>query len=235
MGKSNKCRGGGDIEWSERGPGTIEVVGVESAHRFGDVLPRIYGYQHRVFKEEQNYRVKSHRSMCWDRWDGTPATHYFVAQERHGQIQGHARFFPCSHPTMISELWPYLLDEELPRSARIWESSRFAVTAPSPLRARIVQELVVGHLELARAEGIEAFVGVMQPRHWRRCLEDLGWPVHYLGPVTTLPGDPYSVVAARFDVSDEIERIVRERTGIHHSVLSWEPRVLGEPGDPDDE
>ncbi|MBY0226104.1 MAG: hypothetical protein K2Q28_09895 [Hyphomicrobium sp.] len=87
---------------------------------------------------------------------------------------------------MLQEAFPHLVSKApLLRGPQVWEGSRFYVDSNlSPAqRQRIVQEIVVGHLESALTNEIQSIIGVMFPAYWRNIFIRSGWNVAWLGEI----------------------------------------------------
>ena len=120
--------------------------------------------------------------------------------------RGVSRFYPTTLPYMLEQLFSHFVtDRDIPKSARVWEGSRFCIdqTLPPLARKRIAGEIVVGYLEAGLRYGIEGIVGLMYPAYWRSLFTSAGWEIEYLGE-TALLDDGNKARAAWLPVSESI-------------------------------
>ena len=96
----------------------------ETAHLYGETWIAHHRLRHRLFVERQGWNVPSVRGLEHDQFD-TPAAQYLVWKDRGEDVRGVARLLPTESPYMVKNLWPDLVDGELPEEADIWETTRF--------------------------------------------------------------------------------------------------------------
>jgi len=198
----------------------IDCLNITNAHYYGDALASQHRLRHRVFIERQDYQVPTWRGMEYDQFD-TPAAHYMVWRDQFGDVRAVARLSPTSKPYMLEHVWPEKVTEmNLPHSSAIWEGTRFGVDRDiSPrLRTQVIREMVVSFTEFAELNGVEAYIGVMPVAILKSFFERNGWPVDYIGPMWEQDG--IRICAARLHVTDEITQKVRDKVGIHRTVMS---------------
>ncbi|MBO9642741.1 MAG: N-acylhomoserine lactone synthase [Pseudacidovorax sp.] len=103
-----------------------------NARQLGAPLTAALGrYRHRVFVEQLGWDLPdaSHDAE-WDVFD-TADTVYVLALNEGDRIRGCARLLPTTGPYLLSGIFPELLDgAPSPRSAAVWELSRFAALDP---------------------------------------------------------------------------------------------------------
>jgi N-acyl-L-homoserine lactone synthetase len=190
-----------------------------NSHVYGDIMASQYRFRYRVFAQRQNYAVPVYNAMEYDAYD-TPATVYFTWTDENGEVMGVSRVKPTDRPYMIKDIWPDLVDGELPESIRVWESSRFGVerSLDKNIKMMVAGALVCANQEFALLNGIDYYVGIMHPRIWKAVFEDSGAKVEYLGEVKRIEGGD-KVVAAKMPVSFQILANVRETMGFDRPVL----------------
>jgi acyl homoserine lactone synthase len=207
----------------------IDCVTISTSHFFrGNPIYEQHRLRHKCIVQRQGWNVPAIRSMEYDQYDN-PAAYYLVWRDWNGKAYGSSRLCPTDRPYMLEEIFPHLVTKtKLPKSAEIWEGSRFCVDESlSPqMRKRIVQELVIGYLEFALAHGITGIAGVMYPAYCRNIFIRNGWDIEWLGE----PGksqEGYKIVAGILHVSRTVLEKVRQTTGIHETVINYGENVPG--------
>lgn len=198
----------------------IEVLNIETAHRFGDALPILLKLRFNEFVERLDYKVPTYNGMEYDQYD-TPAAVYIAWRDADGRIAAGSRISPTHRPYMIKDLWPQSVQyQELPCTPRVWEITRFFVdrSLNEEQRIRAHAEILCAYLEFALKNGIRSYIGTAPPRLWKHTLIKYGWPVEFLGPVTIID---YSekIQTGFMHVSAEVLAAVRLAGGIIQPVL----------------
>lgn len=196
----------------------IYAINIENIHNFGDVMPKLYRLRFKEFRERQSYNVPVYKDMEYDQYDKIP-TVYLVALERDGELLGCVRLNPTHRPYMLQDIWPELVEGEIPNSPTIWEGTRFCINRnlPPDTRKRVKHELVLAHQEFGLVNNIDKFIGLMPTAIWQRVFTASGWDAHYLGPETIIDG--IRTRAAEGFVSKEILKKIRQKTGVDYPVL----------------
>jgi N-acyl-L-homoserine lactone synthetase len=201
----------------------IDCVTISNSHFFrGNPIYEQHRLRHKCIVRRQSWNVPAIRNMEYDQYDN-PAAYYIVWRDRDGRAYGSSRLYPTDRPYMLEEVFPHLVtNTKLPKSAEIWEGSRFCVDESlSPrMRKRIAQELVIGYLEFALDQGITGIAGVMYPAYCRNIFIRNGWDIEWLGE----PGksqEGYKIVAGMLPVSKLVLEKVRRTTGIYETVINY--------------
>ena len=200
----------------------IECVTLENSHLFGgNPILEQHKLRYQSIIKRQNWDVPTIRGMEYDAYDN-PAAYYLIKRDGTGKAIGSSRLYPTDRPYMLQEAFSHLAYETLPKAATVWEGSRFCVDAslPPAARRRVMQEIVIGYLEFALANGIEAIVGVMFPVYWKNVFTKAGWEVTWLGDVHK-SDEGHKIVAGYLPVSAQVLAKVRETTGIYEPILSF--------------
>lgn len=152
-------------------------------------------YRHKVFVEHLGWDLHAPDGLEQDQFD-RPDTVYVVARDDEGEICGCARLLPTTHPYLLSEVFPQLLNGAAPPSSPdIWELSRFAAvdfnsTNPSPLRqmsSDITLALLRSAVECAAQHGAARLITV-SPLGIERLLRNTGFTAHRAGPPMRVDG-----------------------------------------------
>ncbi|MEJ0062469.1 MAG: acyl-homoserine-lactone synthase [Alphaproteobacteria bacterium] len=104
----------------------LYAINIENAHEYGDVLSQLHKLRYRQFKDRQSYDVPVYKDMEYDQYD-TLATVYLVWLDEHRIVRGCSRLNPTDRPYMLRDLWPHMVEEELPSSPSIWEGTRICI------------------------------------------------------------------------------------------------------------
>ncbi|MCU4119008.1 acyl-homoserine-lactone synthase [Variovorax sp. N23] len=91
-------------------------------------------YRHRVFVEHLGWQLHTAGRLELDEFDHRD-TCYIAAIDAGGAVIGTARLLPTDRPYLLADVFPQLMgDAPLPRSATVWEISRFSAIDPrSPM------------------------------------------------------------------------------------------------------
>lgn len=201
----------------------IEFVTLENTHKFsGNPLAAQHKLRYDSIVVRQNWGVPRYEEMEFDQYDN-PAAKYLIYRDSSNIARGVSRFYPTMLPYMLEQTFPHLVTtRDIPKSNKVWEGSRFCIdkTLSVDMRKRIINEIVVGYLEMGLEFGVEAIVGVMYPAYWRSLFIGVGWNIEYMGE-TTLLEDGNKARSAWLPVSQEVLSVVREKTGIHHNIVNF--------------
>lgn len=203
----------------------IDCVRIGTSHNFAEnILVEQHRLRYREVIDKENWRdVYTVDEMEFDQYDNL-ATEYFVARDGDGKVVGVTRSYPTTIPYMLSEVFSCLIKSGLPASPKIFEASRLVLDRERLSKAErrpVVNELIVGYMERGLQRGIDAYIGFMLPKIWESTFERAGWELEWLGPPLPLPGTKEIVRAGLMVVSEEMNRRVREATGIRGNVLEF--------------
>jgi len=171
-------------------------------------------YRYRVFVEKLGWKLANDGVTELDQFDRDD-TLYVMARERDARLSGVARLLPTDRPYLLSDVFPDLLDgRPPPRSAKVWELSRFAVTdldasnaatqslSDASCRALALLDVV---MRLAAFGGADELITV-SPLGVERILRRAGIVAHRMGRPVRL--NQHFVYACRI----EIEPSMRSRS-----------------------
>lgn len=190
-------------------------------------LADMHRLRYRVFKRRLDWNVQVSGDMEVDEFDVLRPVH-LLHRSTDGRILGCVRLLPSTGPTMLREIFPILLDgQRAPRSAQVWESSRFALDLPSDAPkaggglAAATYELFAGMVEFGLATGLAEIVTVTDAR-MDRILRRAGWPLRSIGKPRPL-GNTIALAGYLEVSTDALERI-RKAGRISGPVL-WAPVI----------
>jgi acyl homoserine lactone synthase len=165
----------------------IEAFSLKTAHLFGDALASQARLRYRVFVEHRALEHTFYDGMEYDEFD-TPAAVYLVWRDHGLAVRGLIRLVPTSVPYMMERYWPHLCEHRaLPKSERIWESSRVCVdrTFDPTVRVRIMPELLCAVQEFCQHNGFVAGIGVTRKHLLEHYLQG---KIQWLGRTTEIEG-----------------------------------------------
>ena len=154
-------------------------------------------YRRQVFVEILGWDLPSLVGFEQDQFD-RPDTVYVVAKSDDGAIAGCARLLPTTEPYLLSEVFPELLNgQPAPRSATVWELSRFAAVdvgsatpvRPGQLSSPIAVALLRAAIRAAACRGARCLITV-SPVGIERLLRHAGFQAHRAGPPVVVGGSP---------------------------------------------
>lgn len=202
----------------------IELIAPKYHRHFSDVLEDMHRLRARVFRDRLLWEVDVKDGFEIDRYDGLSP--FYLLSRAEKQVQGCVRLLPSTGPTMLSDIFPFLLDgARLPHDPAIWESSRFALEyIPGAARmgsglADATFELFAGMIEFGLAQSLKAIVTVTDIRI-ERILKRAHWPLRRLGSAHAIGST--MAVAGSLEISHAALREVRQACGIGKPVL-WAP------------
>jgi N-acyl-L-homoserine lactone synthetase len=205
----------------------LNCVSISTNHFFaGNPIYEQHRLRYECIVQRQSWNVPVIRNMEYDQYDN-PAAHYLVWRDKDGKARGSSRLYPTDRPYMLEEIFPHLVSKiEIPKSTKVWEGSRFCVDAglDPQMRKRIVQEVVVGYLEFGLAQGITNIIGVMYPAYYRNIFIGNGWDVEWIGEASKSE-EGHKIIAGSLTISEAVLKKVREKTGIHETVLNYGENV----------
>ncbi|MGY8635505.1 acyl-homoserine-lactone synthase [Bradyrhizobium sp. 14AA] len=139
----------------------------------------------RVFKDRLDWEVSVSDGLEIDQYDTFRPTYLLVLEQ--SDVVGCVRLLPTTGRNMLADTFPVLLDgNAAPKSARIWESSRFCVdtktvaaTAESGLH-KATFLLFAAMIEWGQQRDLQAIATVTDLR-MERILRRAGWRLDRLG------------------------------------------------------
>lgn len=190
---------------------------------FPGLIAGMHRLRYRVFRDRLNWDVSVSGDMEIDAYDTLKPT-YIIAVDDSSSVVGCARLLPTTGPTMLANTFPALLGSNpCPRSAKIFESSRFCVdtaaadsVATTGLRDATFS-LLAGILEWGLSKGQEAVVTVTDVR-FERILRRAGWPLERFAPPIQI--DDTKALAGHLPISESALMNVREMGQIQRPVLT---------------
>lgn len=203
----------------------LALSGLDCASHL-DLVMGMHRLRRRVFKDRLNWDVSVSGDMEIDIYDTLHPT-YLVGITSAGTVAGCARFLPTTGPNMLANTFSVLLDGyELPRSSRIFESSRFCVDSEGlkEKSAKGLQEatfsMLAAVLEWGLANNQVAVVTVTDIR-FERILKRACWPLERFAPPQRI-GDTLAL-AGRLPITEQALSVIRDAGELPGPVLVSPP------------
>lgn len=137
------------------------VITWRNIHEYGDLWLQHHQLRYREFITRQHWHVPHHEDLEWDAYD-TPRAFYVLVVDD-GKVVATTRLISTEQPYMLADLWPELLNNQLPHDPYIWEASRFAVDhrLPAPKRQAALRSLILAVQLFGSQRNIKNYLGVM--------------------------------------------------------------------------
>lgn len=190
-----------------------------------ETLAQMHRLRARTFADRLGWDVIVENGQERDMFDDLDPA-YLVAINDDGHVVGGLRFLQTTGPNMLADVFSVLLDHEpAPRSARMWESTRFCVDTDILREKRgrnsislVTSELMIGALEYAKASGIEDILTVVD----MMMLRVLKWSGNAPSEMIGTPKRIGKVDAAAVVLDCTQERIdrIRAHAGIDYDVFA---------------
>lgn len=193
----------------------LHVISQENAHLHWDALASMHQLRRTVFSERLGWSVNVVNGLELDQFD-LPEAHYLVHYASDGRVNACTRLLPTTGPYLLADVFPELVDGEMPRAHDIWESTRFCAdqaTAPGNIAAI----LMAGMLEFGQYAGLRAYVSVSDIR-MEPIMRRAGWNPIRLGGTMETGTD--TAAAEWLEVSPEYLARVRKRAGATGAVIA---------------
>jgi len=213
----------------------IDCVTIATNHHFpGNLVSE----QHRLRCQEVIHKenwsdIYIVDGMEFDQYDNL-ATEYYIARNEDGRVVGVTRSYPTTIPYMLSEAFRFLISAQFPSSPRILEASRLVLDRSlltKEDRRPVVDELIMAYMERGLQRNIDSYVGFMLPKIWESTFLRVGWDIQWIGPEISLPKTNEIVRAALMPVNEDVNRKIRNATGLQDSVLNFgEGQHRADPG-----
>jgi N-acyl-L-homoserine lactone synthetase len=143
----------------------------------------IAAYRYEIFVRRFGWRLPCREGFERDQFD-RPDTLYVAALDASNQVCGVARLLPTTRPYLLAEVFPDVMGEHaLPRSATVWELSRFSVLPADDRRLsgealmEMRRAVLAAAAQCAGAHGARRLI-TLSPLGVERLLRQLGVDAH---------------------------------------------------------
>jgi len=200
----------------------IEVIRFEDKDHSPGLLESMFRLRHEIFVERLGWKIQTFNGLEQDQFD-QPGTIYLVRRNAAGEVVACTRMLRSDQPNLLKDVFPELVDGDVPSSPMIWEASRLAVDhRKEKLRSlpgnwNLCGELFCGIQEFAMWVGATNIVSVSDVR-LERILKIGGWQPQRLGRPHFISG--IDVCGEIFEVGPAALARIQARAKIKESVLS---------------
>lgn len=199
-----------------------------SASEHINLLTAMYRLRRRVFKERLDWNVTSSGEFEIDIYDTLDPT-YLLVVSAGGEVLGCVRLLSTMGPTMVADVFPYLLGgQPPPRNPQILESSRFCVDTELAGKHsetglnRATFFLFAAMIEAMRVENARSIITVTDAR-MERILRRAGWPLLRINSPRQV-GQTMALAGFLYDSEDALAEMY-QRAGVVGPVLV-DPRSI---------
>lgn len=206
----------------------IHVVNAHNKAEYSDYLNQLWQQRYDVFVEKMGWSLDCAKGMERDQFD-RPDTVYLLCIDDSGRLKGAMRLLPTTKPHLMSETFPGLCADGVPRGDTIWEVSRFySLTGRHMLleRDRTVSELVCGLFEFGLMSSILSVTCVASMVLFPTILK-AGWNVTPLGLPAVSDGEV--ILGFQIDLNEEDYLKVCAVRNVEGSVLYTGPVDMALP------
>lgn len=173
----------------------IVVVEKSNAHRYGNLLDKMFRQRARFFHDRLKWDVQVTDGKERDRYDDEGPVYIIYTDDLRGGVKGSLRLLPTTGPTLAADVFSDTLPDAVHLSApSIWECSRFCLDEnilASGIEVIVFASrvLIAALGDVAMGAGIESIIGnfdASKLRLYRRIgceVEILGSTSRYGSPV----------------------------------------------------
>jgi N-acyl-L-homoserine lactone synthetase/acyl-CoA reductase-like NAD-dependent aldehyde dehydrogenase len=143
----------------------------------------IAAYRYEIFVRRFGWRLPCREGFERDQFD-RPDTLYVAALDASNQVCGAARLLPTTRPYLLAQVFPEVMGgHALPRSATVWELSRFSVLPADDRRLsgealmEMRRTVLAAAVQCAAAHGARRLI-TLSPLGVERLLRQLGVDAH---------------------------------------------------------
>jgi acyl homoserine lactone synthase len=196
----------------------IRIVTKDNAGRHVGNLYQMHCIRKTVFKDRLGWDVTVSGELEFDEYDALGPS-YLLSIDRYGTLNGCVRLLPTTGPNMLHDIFPsFVTEAAVPRSERVWEASRFAVsTAAEAGLSQTTYDLLIGVLKFGLSNGISTIACVVDAP-MERILRRAGWQLERLGAADRIGNT--IVMAGQLAVSAQILRQLEARVGVAHAAAA---------------
>jgi acyl-homoserine lactone synthase len=191
----------------------IQIVTGENRTGFHWELLEMHRHRKTVFIDQMGWEIDCSEGLEIDEFDG-PGAIYLLDLDAKGGLQSSVRLLPTDCPHLMSEVFPHLCRDGVPRGPLIWEASRYCPSpgiADAAERRTRLAAMIAGVIETGLLFGIEQ-VTLVTSLALKRTAAVSGWRLKPLGEPVTACGERTGAYAG--PVSADALRRVRAENGL---------------------
>lgn len=179
----------------------IRVVDRHNRHLHTDTLDQMFRLRHEVFVREKGWTdLEKDQVYEKDQYDTDDAI-YMIAMDNKdlNRVIGCYRLFPTTLPHMLSEVFPHIVEEALPRRPDVLELTRLALVK-SERRGRAYFEIMSSLQEYGLRAGLTGYTSIIRTIRMP-IIQAAGTSLTPLGLPRDMEGE--SFVPVLFEVSEQ--------------------------------
>jgi N-acyl-L-homoserine lactone synthetase len=193
----------------------LHIIDNTNRAQFSDLLEKMFADRKRIFIDTLKWDLpvtRGHYEI--DQFDDDHAV-YLIASDHAGRHLGSLRLLRTDRPHILSELFPALCDQSIPRGALIREVTRFCASpAVEKHHRRVMRDtLITAMVDHALDSGISALTGVVTS-HFLDQILAMGWRCDPLGERIVMCNANIGAFCAHVDENTPRKL---EQTGIYRS------------------
>lgn len=186
----------------------INIITADNRHLFNHALTEMHLQRKHLFIDRMRWQMESAGGLEIDSFDGEEAI-YLVetggpasnGREAANSVLQSARLLRTDRPHLLSDVFPQLCANGVPRSPNIWEATRFCPAPETPkgeARRQLLFRMIGGILETGLLFGIQQITFVasaaLKPLATRA-----GWDVEALGPEVRIGRERLTAMVAQIN------------------------------------
>jgi len=203
----------------------IHVVNATNQGEYLNEMEQVWRLRHRVFVEGKGWsELAKPDGREIDQFDTPSAIHFLLMRGR--EVVAYSRLLPTAGPHLLSDVFPKLCQEPLPRDHATYEWTRQAVSPEYRVRGKappLTYDLVAGIVEWGLSNGVSRITAQIPMSYLLRMLQ-LHFRARPLGLPVEIAGESIIAVAAEFDGAT-LARVNQIR-GDSRSILASVPAYL---------
>lgn len=197
----------------------VHVINKFNKDSYADQLEQQFRLRHEIYVGERGWMdIARPDGREIDEFDNDDAI-YLVGITTGGEVVGGSRLVPSLKPHLMSEVFPNLAPDGVPRSAKICEWTRIFI-APAmrtPSRPALAAGLIYCGIQEYCVQSQIENLSIVCETYWIDRLASLGWKPRLLGPVYAHQGS--DIVGLITDTNTGALNATRSFYGIEKPVL----------------
>lgn len=196
----------------------IHVVGSHNVHEYEQHMSELWQQRYSVFVEKMGWDLDCPEGLEKDQFDDE-GTVYLLNIDEKNRLRGAMRLLPTTRSHLMTEAFPHLCADGVPKGEDIWEVSRiYSLTGRHMMleRDKTTSELICGLYEYALITGIRQISCVASMVLFPTILK-AGWNVTPLGLPDVADGEV--ILAFLIDLTPQHYPVVKYARGVTQSVL----------------
>jgi acyl-homoserine lactone synthase len=197
----------------------VHAIEQSNRHAYAELLEQMYRLRYEIYVQERGWQQLDRPDKREkDDFDTQDAVYLLGIIKGQGVVAG-SRLVPTTCPHLLSDVFPILVEGQIPRAPQIFEWTRIFVRKDlredgRPSKAAGIVYCAI--VEYCLRHGISHLTVVCE-QFWKQRLDHLGWRPRQLGKTVLWDGE--LLVGLMVEMSTEALATTRERYEIFHSCL----------------